>query len=403
MKNKIVTHFYVKENKKDRIGEAPIYLRITINGERAELSTNRKVNPELWDKASQRVAVRTEPARIINTALNNLVSKVEKYFSNLDVKDELISVQQIIAELKGKSQNQMTIIKAYEFYITRLEELAGVEYTPNTIKVYKSSLNGLKDFILHKYNKTDIRLCDLNNVFFESYATYLKSIKDLNQNSTARHLKNLSSVLNKAVYNKWVPQNPCKGYSFGYVNPPRSYLTEEEIDAIYQKEFTINRLARVRDVFIFQIYTGLSYCDMVELTEDNIEIGIDGKRWIVIHRKKTGTRSSIPLLPRAQEVLDRYQTEPSCIAEHKLLPVCTNQRMNGYLKEIADLCEITKPLTTHIARHTFATTVTLSHGVPIETVSKMLGHSDLKTTQIYSKVVDRKIADDMKRLTEFQL
>jgi site-specific recombinase XerD len=137
---------------------------------------------------------------------------------------------------------------------------------------------------------------------------------------------------------------------------------------------------------------------MAELNEDSIEIGIDGKQWIVINRRKTGTRSSIPLLPRAQEVLDKYKTDPLCIAEQKLLPVCTNQRMNGYLKEIADLCEIKKPLTTHIARHTFATTITLSHGVPIETVSKMLGHSDLKTTQIYSKVVDRKIADDMRKL-----
>jgi len=400
MKNKIVTHFYVKEARKDSKGLAPIYLRITINGERVEISVNKKVNPESWDKSTERVASRTEPARMINTALNNLMGKVDRYFSNLDLKDETISVHQIIAELKGKSQNQMTLVKAYEFYIARLEELVGVDYTPNTIKVYKSSLNGLKDFILHQYNKTDIRLCDLNNNFIESYDAYLKSIQGLNHNSAVRHLKNLSSVLNKAVGNKWIQENPCKGYNFGYANPPRSYLTEDEINTLYKKNFSIKRLARVRDVFIFQIYTGLSYCDMAELIEDNIEIGIDGKRWIVIHRKKTGTRSSIPLLPRAQEILDRYKIDPVCISEHKLLPVCTNQRMNGYLKEIADLCEIKKPLTTHIARHTFATTITLSHGVPIETVSKMLGHSDLKTTQIYSKVVDKKIADDMEHLLQ---
>ena len=174
MKNKIVTHFYVKEARKDSKGLAPIYLRITINGERVEISANKKVNPENWDKSTERVASRTEPARIINTALNNLMGKVDRYFSNLDLKDETISVHQIIAELKGKSQNQMTLVKAYEFYIARLEELVGVDYTPNTIKVYKSSLNGLKDFILHQYNKTDIRLCDLNNNFIESYDAYLK-------------------------------------------------------------------------------------------------------------------------------------------------------------------------------------------------------------------------------------
>ncbi len=368
-------HSLLCERRKERNnGEAPIYLRITINGERAEISTNRRVDPDLWDKASEKVTGRSEGARTVNATLATLLGKVEKYFSNLEVKDELFSVHQIMAELKGKNQNQMTLVKAYEFHIARLEELVGVDYVTNTIKGYRSSLNGLKAFILKKYNKTDIRLCDLNNIFIESYDTYLKSIKGLNHNSAAKNLKNLCSVLNKAVSYKWIQQNPFKGYSYGYINPPRSYLTEEEIDTLFKKEFTIKRLAKVRDVFIFQVYTGLSYIDMAELTEDSIEIGIDGKRWIVINRKKTSARSSIPLLPRAQEVLDKYKTDPACIADHKLLPVCTNQRMNGYLKEIADICEINKPLTTHIARHTFATTITLSHGVPIETVSKMLGY-----------------------------
>jgi len=400
MKNKILTHFYVKEAKKDKKGEAPIYLRITVNGERAEISTNRKVNPELWDKSANRVAGRSEPARITNTALNNLLSKVEKYFSNLDMKDEKISVLQIISELRGTSQNQMTLVKAYEYHISKIDELAGIDYAPNTVKRYRSSLNGLKEFMEKYLHKTDILLGDLDSAFIESYDAYLKSNKGLKQNSAAKDIKNLYRVINKTVNYKWLLKNPFKDYSCNYVNPPRLFLTEEEIDAIYNKEFAIKRLAMVRDVFIFQIYTGLSYIDMAELTEDNIEVGIDGNRWIVIHRKKTGTRSSIPLLPRAQEVLDRYINDSACIAEHKLLPICTNQRMNAYLKEIADLCEIKKPLTTHIARHTFATTITLTKGVPIETVSKMLGHTDLKTTQIYSKVVDRKIADDMKCLTE---
>jgi site-specific recombinase XerD len=396
MKNKIVIHFYVKESWKDKNGFAPIYLRITVNGERAEFSTNRKVNPELWDKVSQRVAGRNEPARIINTVLNNLVSKVEKHFSSFDVRDELISVDQIIAELKGSGRNQMTLVKAFEYHNSKLEELSGIEYAQSTINKYGYALNSIKKF-LKTVDKTDIRLCDLNNKFIEDYHAFLRTSEKLMHNSAAKYIKNLQRVINISITNKWLSSNPFKEFSCNYVSPPRSYLTEEEVDALYRKEFTIKRLARVRDVFILQIYTGLSYIDMAELTEDSIEIGIDGKRWIVINRKKTGTRSSIPLLPRAQEVLDKYKTDPACMADHKLLPVCTNQRMNGYLKEIADICEIKKPLTTHIARHTFATTITLSHGVPIETVSKMLGHSDLKTTQIYSKVVDRKIADDMDR------
>jgi site-specific recombinase XerD len=398
MKNKIVTHFYVKEVRKDNKGESPIYLRITINGERAEISTDRRIYPDLWDKSSERAVGRTEFARIINAHLNGMIGKVEKYFSSLDMQDERIKVFQIIDELKGKSQNKMTIIKAYEKHIAMMEKLVGVDYATNTVKRYRSSLNGLKEFLEKSLKKSDVRLCDLDKMFIESYEAYLKSNKSLKQNSAAKDIKNLCRVINKAICYKWISNDPFKNFSCPYVNPPRSYLTEEEINALLKKEFTINRLARVRDLFIFQIYTGLSYIDMTEFTEENIEIGIDGKRWIVIHRKKTGIRSSIPILPRAQEVLDKYENDPLCVSENKILPFYCNQRMNGYLKEIADICGIKKTLTTHLARHTFATTITLSHGVPIETVSKMLGHSDLKTTQIYSKVVDKKIADDMKNL-----
>jgi site-specific recombinase XerD len=397
MKNKIATHFYVKESKKNKNGVAPIYLRITVNGERAEISTNKGIIPELWDKASERVAGRTESARVINSSINNLHGKVEKYFIGFDIQDSRISVKQIIAELKGISQNHMTLVKAYECHIENIEKLVGIEYT---IRRYKSSLSSLKKFILHKYNKTDLRLNELDRIFIESFFSYLKSNKGLKQNTAAKDIKNLGRVINLAVSYQWIPQNPFKGFSCNYINPNRAYLTEGEIDNLYEKEFAISRLAKVRDVFIFQIYTGLSYIDMAELTSDSIEIGINGGKWIVIDRQKTGIRSSIPLLPRALEILDKYKNDPVCISEQKLIPVCTNQRMNGYLKEIATICGINKNLTTHLARHTFATTITLSNGVPIETVSKMLGHSDLKTTQIYSKVIDRKIADDMKGLLE---
>jgi hypothetical protein len=189
MKNKIVTHFYVKESWKDRRGEAPIYLSITVNGERAEISTNRKVNPELWDKASQRVAGRSEPGRVINASLKNLIGKVEKYFSSLDVKEDRISVQQIISELKGRGENQMTLIQAYEYHIRKLEELAGIDFAITTVKKYGYSLNSLKRFLKKFYNKTDIRFSDLNHKFIESYHTYLRTSENLQHNSAAKSIK----------------------------------------------------------------------------------------------------------------------------------------------------------------------------------------------------------------------
>jgi site-specific recombinase XerD len=400
MKNKIVTHFYVKESKKDLNGEAPIYLRITINRERAEISTNRRINPANWDRASERVSGRSESARIINSTLNNILSNVEKQYSGLNAQDKWISVNQLISELKGKGTNQMTLVHAYEFHLKNLEKLSGIDYAVTTVKKYGYTLNSLKRFLKSEYGITDIKLCDLNHNFIERYHAYLRTSENLMHNSAAKCVKHIYRIISISITNKWILQNPFKDFSCNYVSLNRSYLTEDEIESIYGKDITINRLSKVRDLFIFQIYTGLSYIDMAGLTDDNIEIGIDGKRWIVINRKKTGVRSSIPILPRAQEILEKYSRDPQCLSENRLLPVCTNQRMNGYLKEIADLCDIKKKLTTHLARHTFATTITLSHGVPIETVSKMLGHSDLKTTQIYSKVVDRKIADDMKSLLE---
>lgn len=385
MKNRIITHFYLKELKKNRNGEAPIYLRITINGERSEISTNRKVNPALWNKTSERVNGRTEYSQIINSSLNSIIGKVERLFSNLDIKDEMINVQLIVNELKGKSQNQMTIIKAYEYHIANIEKLIGIDFAETTVRKYKSSLNSLKRFL----NNKDIRLSELDYKFIEDYHTHLRTTEAMQHNSASKNIKNLYRVISISIRNKWLFKNPFENFSCKYVNPTRYYLTESEIDSLITKNITIDRLAKVRDIFVFQIYTGLSFIDMYELTKDNIEIGVDGKEWIVITRKKTGVRSAIPILPRAKEILNRY---------HDILPICSNQRMNGYLKEIADICGINKNLTTHIGRHTFSTTVTLSNGIPIETVSKLLGHSSLKTTQIYAKVVDRKVSDDMKIL-----
>lgn len=373
MKNKLITRFHLKNNA--------IYLRVTINGVRTEISTNRKINPALWNKSLQRVRGNND----VNTTLNNLLSKVERHFSNLDIKDEKVSVHQILNELKGIGVNQMSLFNAYEYHIANITKLIGIDFTATTIKRYKSSFASLKRYL----KNTDIKLCDLDHEFISEYYSYIKTTDKLQHNSATNIIKNLYRVVNVAVKNNWLTSNPFKDFSCNYVNPTRQYLTESEIDTLVNKVFAIDRLTKVRDAFVFQIYTGLSFSDMETFTIDNIELGVDGKQWIIINRRKTGVRSAVPILPRALAILQKYNTK---------LPVCSNQRMNGYLKEIADLCQISKPLTTHIARHTFATTITLSHGVPIETVSKMLGHSDIKTTQIYAKVTDRKVAQDMKSL-----
>jgi site-specific recombinase XerD len=197
---------------------------------------------------------------------------------------------------------------------------------------------------------------------------------------------------------EWLTHHPFQGFKCVYAQPDREVLTQEELDNLYHKEFSIKRLAQVRDVFIFCCYTGFAYNEVAALTKEAIQKGIDGEKWISINRAKTGTLESVMLLPIPLEIIEKYQNDPYCVQHNKLLPVNSNQKYNAYLKEIADLCQIKIPLSTHIARHTFATTVTLANDVPIETVSALLGHKNIRTTQIYAKVVKKKVSNDMQML-----
>ncbi|KOH42568.1 integrase [Sunxiuqinia dokdonensis] len=196
----------------------------------------------------------------------------------------------------------------------------------------------------------------------------------------------------------YIDKNPYSKFKVGLDETHREILSTEELKRIEEKQIQIERLAVVRDIFVFACYTGLSFSDITKLSHTHLQQRADGKEWIIINRSKTNNRCRIPLLPKAKEILKKYEDYPKISGKAILLPVLTNQKMNSYLKELGDICGINKNITMHIARHTFATTVTLSNGVPIETVSKLLGHSSLKTTQIYAKVLDQKIAEDMELL-----
>jgi integrase len=215
-----------------------------------------------------------------------------------------------------------------------------------------------------------------------------------------KYIKNFSKIIKICLANDWLIKNPFSNYKSKIKDVERVYLSEEEIQRILKKEFKLVRLSLVRDIFLFSCFTGLAYIDVKNLTKSHINLGIDGEQWIFTHRQKTESASKIPILPVTQTIIDKYKNHPQSSNQEKLLPVLSNQKMNAYLKEIADVCEIEKELTFHIARHTFATTVTLTNGVPLESVSKMLGHKNIKTTQHYAKVLDRKVSDDMKILKE---
>lgn len=244
----------------------------------------------------------------------------------------------------------------------------------------------------------DILLKDIQYSFVTDFEHFLKVIRKCNHNSSQKYIRNFRKIINNAIKNDWLDNDPFKAYRVKLRETKRVFLTKEELAKLEELDLQITRLDQVRDVFIFCCYTGLSYVDVEKLTRKQVLIGHDGNLWINIDRTKTGSPSNIPKLSKATNILGKYKDNPNIIASDRLLPVISNQRINAYLKELAALASIDEKLTFHAARHTFATTVTLSNGIPIETVSSMLGHKNFKTTQIYAKVVQAKIGNDMKHL-----
>ena len=387
--------FYVKRVKVNAQGLAPIFQRITINGRRLDNSTGKFIDPDKWHSEMSKMRGTSEEARSINGHLDNLKSKILNVEKNLIKKDITVNFESFKNEFQGKRERERMLIPIFQEHNRKIKELVGLEYAAGTLERYETSLKHTKDFLSWKYKLTDINIEKIDHAFITEYEFYLRSERKCANNTAVKYIKNFHKIINQCLANGWINKDPFSNYKSKVKDVERVYLNEEEIQTIINKDFKIERVAMVRDIFVFSCFTGLAYIDVKQLTKNHISLGIDGDKWIFKNRQKTDTASKIPLLPMAQEIINKYENHPVCINENRLLPIFSNQKMNAYLKEIADLCEINKDLTFHIARHTFATTVTLSNGVPLETVSKMLGHTNLKTTQHYAKILDRKISEDM--------
>jgi len=264
----------------------------------------------------------------------------------------------------------------------------------------KQPLMHIKSFIHAKYQQQEMQLQSINHEFIKNFEHYLKKIRNCSHNTTVKYIRNLRKIIRIALSNDCIKLDPFRNIRYSLKEVNRAYLTNSELKLLINKDFSIERLRRVKDIFIFCCFTGLAFSDVKSLTRENITIGINNQRWLRTKRKKTGNPSEIPLLQVPIAIIKKYENDPICVLEQKLLPVGSNQKMNAYLKEIADLCNIKKNLSTHTARHTFATTVTLTHGVSMEAVSKMLGHSNLSTTKQYARIVDTLIIDEMKKVQQ---
>ena len=400
MKTKITLHFYAKSTKANAAGLLPIYVRLTIDGKRMEFSTKKFIDSSKWSPEMSKMKGNTENARSLNEYLDLLKSKIFDIQMELIHRNEPLTIEVFKNRLLGINERERMLIPIFEEHNRKIEELLGLEYAPGTLERYKTSLKHTKDFLEWKYNISDVEINKIDHPFITEYEFYLRSVRKCANNTALKYIKNFKKIIKICISNGWLDKDPFANYKSKIREVERDYLTEEEVQDIYSKVFATERLNQVKDIFVFSCFTGLAYIDVKNLTVVNISMGIDGGKWIFTHRQKTETASRIPLLPIPEELILKYANHPQCINEDKLLPILSNQKMNSYLKEIADVCGIKKELTFHIARHTFATTVTLTNGVPIESVSKMLGHKNLRTTQHYAKVLDKKVSEDMKILRE---
>jgi site-specific recombinase XerD len=392
--------FYLKRAKANAQGLAPIFQRITINGRRLDNSTGKFVDPSKWHPEMSKMRGNSEEARLINGHLDNLRTKILIAEKELNKKDIPVNLETLKNMLLGTKERQRLLVPIFEEHNNKIKELLGIEYAPGTYERYQTSLKHTKDFLNWKYNISDIDITKIDHAFITDYEFYLRSIRKCANNTAVKYIKNFNKIIKLCLANDWLDKNPFANYKSKVKEVERVYLSEGEIQNIINKDFKTERLSLVRDIFLFSCFTGLAYIDVKNLTKSHISIGIDGNKWIFTHRQKTESASKIPVLPVTQMIIDKYADHPQAINEEKLLPILSNQKMNTYLKEIAAVCEIEKELTFHIARHTFATTVTLTNGVPIESVSKMLGHKNLRTTQHYAKVLDKKVSEDMKILRD---
>lgn len=385
--------FFARKKKTDP-ASGLIYTRITINGQSVEISLKRSILLEKWNKASGRCRGTSAEAISINLLIDKTQAKLYKCYDELNGEEQFITIHNLKARFLGTDQKHKTLLELVEYHNTQMVDILA----PGTLKNYHTTKNHLTVFLLEIKKTTDVFLKQINYKFTIDFEAFLRKQDNLHNNGVMKHMERFKKMMRLAHDLEWIEKNPALRFKLHFDSVDVVHLNKEELQEIEEAEFDRTCLQVNKDIFVFACYTGLAYADVYALTKDHIRIGIDGKKWIYTKRQKTKTSVRVPLLKKAQQILKKYDEHPKTITTDRLLPVYCNQKTNEYLKTIAKKLKINKKLSFHTARHTFATTVTLVNGVPIETVSKLLGHHKIATTQIYARVIDSKISSDMDKL-----
>jgi len=392
--------FFTRKSRRNP-KQLSIYVRITVNGKRSEMSLKRSIEQNQWDSTKNRGKGNSETTRILNAYLDGVYNKLLQCHKELIEEDKVLSSDAIKSRYLGEDDNSKTLKELIAYHNGNMIHVLKV----GTMKNYYTTERYLQKFLRKKRIK-DIYLKQLNFRFITDFEHYLRTYKNskkqlmLSNNGVMKHLERFKKMINLAIKLEWMHKNPFSQFQLKYDKYDRAYLNERELELLENTEFKSERLQKIKDCFVFSCYTGLSYIDVKELTESNIVKGIDNNNWIYTKREKTDEQVKVPILPKAWSIIEKYRNIQETDFTSNVLPISSNQKTNAYLKEIVESCGIQKNISFHVARHTFATTVMLSNGVPIETVSKLLGHTKLSTTQIYARVVETKISEDISNLLE---
>ena len=380
---------FLKKGKIDNNGLCPIYMRIKLNGECIEKATKLFSNQNDWNTKNQRsrnndltnLEIESQKAKIYNT-LSQLLDEIDNV-TVYDLKNRL-----------NKKTVRPTILSEIQAHNQEMESQVPSRYSPGTLKNYLTLLKHVTNFLSFE-NRKDIYIKNINHGFIIRFQSFLLAHTNCTNNGATKVLQSLKKITTRSRAFGFMQHDPFSLIKFKKKPFTRGFLNLEELNKIETIELS-PALERARDLFVFSCYTGLSYIDVDKLREHHIVKGSDGLLWIKTKRKKTNSRCDIPLLKRAERIINKYNGKYT----DRIFKKLTNQRVNTYLKEIAALCSIDKRVTFHLARHTFATTVTLNNNIPIETVSKMLGHSRINTTQIYAKILEKKVGEDMLKIRD---
>lgn len=398
MRNNVKISFQHFKSKTNNLRQNPIYMILYFKGKGTRISTGHYMNPKDWDKKKKKVKGSSDQAYAINESLNSLRAQVTMIVNKLVLDGVPFNVHTIKDRLSGKEYKNITVLQGCDHYINMMKGLPS-EYAKPTLIKYTNTKLRLSEYMRAKYNRTDLFLYELDLEFIRGFEIYLKQEFKNSQTTCYKHYQRFTRMIKYCQQKGYLQKYPFDDYKIKLPKKEVEFLTVDEIRKIESTHFEIERLEVVKDLFIFSCYSGLAFMEVSNLSEDNLFIGNDGEVWLKMIRQKTKKEFKVPLLPQALKIIEKYRDHPLSLRRRKLLPIPSNQRFNAYIQEVGDICGIKKKLHHHLARKSFSVSIALANNVPIESLSRMLGHASVAVTlQAYASITDEKISEDFKNL-----